>query len=161
MTVPSSEPSDDTRTTSSQSSQSTNEQDVSIWVDEIEDQQQKRKSLNKPVNSIASGRYSPLLSTLNASWDDISNTQQRYYLRKASEAITTALSVICPGQENEIWNSLRQNSLLVENQSLEDSSKRKYFYQNSAIIELLVKAHDAAESCADKKTDFVALCKRF
>ena len=151
MTVPSSEPPDDTRTISSQSSQSTNERDVSIWVDEIEDQQQKRKSLNEAVNSIASGRYSPLLSTLNASWDDISNTQQRYYLRKASEAITTALSVICPGQENEIWNSLRQDSLLVENQSLEDSSKRKYFYQNSAILEVLVKAHDAAESWQTKR----------
>ena len=59
---------------------------------------------------------------LNASWDDISNTQQQYYLRKASEAITTALSVIHPGQENEIWNSLHQDSLLVENQGLEDSS---------------------------------------
>ena len=151
MTVPSSEPPDDTRTISSQSSQSTNERDVSIWVDEIEDQQQKRKSLNEAVNSIPSGRYSPLLSTLNASWDDISNTQQRYYLRKASEAITTALSVICPGQENEIWNSLRQDSLLVENQSLEDSSKRKYFYQNSAILEVLVKAHDAAESWQTKR----------
>ena len=31
---------DDTQTMSSQSSQSYNEQEVSIWVDEIEDQQQ-------------------------------------------------------------------------------------------------------------------------
>ena len=67
MTLPSSGPPDDTRTISSLSSQSTNEQDVSIWVDEIEDQQQKRKSLNEAVRSIASGKYSPLLSTLNAS----------------------------------------------------------------------------------------------
>ena len=145
MTLPSSEPPDDTWTISSKSSQSTNEQ-VSIWVDEIEDQQQKRKSLNEAVSSIASGQYSPLLSMLNASWDDISNIQQQYYLRKASEAITTALSVIHLGQENEIWNSLHQDSLLVENQSLEDSSKQKYFYKNSAIIKVLVKAHDEAES---------------
>ena len=103
------------------------------------------------MNSIASGRYSPLLSTLNASSDNISNTQQRYYLRKASEAITTVLSVICPGQENEIWNSLRQDSLQAENQSLEHSLKRKYFYQNSAIIEVLAKAHDAAESWQTKR----------
>ena len=103
------------------------------------------------MSSIASGRYSPLLSTLNSTWDDISNTQQRYYLRKASEAITTALSVIFPEQENEIWDSLRQDSLLVENQSLEDSSKRKYFYKNSAIIEVLVKAYDEAESWQTKR----------
>ena len=127
MTGPSSEPPDDTWTKSSQSSQSTNEQDVSIWVDEIEDQQQKRKSLNEAVSSIASGRYSLIWATLNASWDDIPNTQQQYHLRKASEAVTTALSVICPRQENKIWNSLRQDSLLVEPQSMEDSSKRKYF----------------------------------
>ena len=54
MTLPSSEPPDDTWTISSKSSQSTNEQ-VSIWVDEIEDQQQKKKSLNEAVSSIASG----------------------------------------------------------------------------------------------------------
>lgn len=56
------------------------------------------------------------------------------------------MSVIHLGQENEIWNSLHQDSLLVENQSLEDSSKQKYFYKNSAIIKVLVKAHDEAES---------------
>ena len=50
---------DDTQTISSQSSQSSNEQEVSIWVDEMEDQQQKRKSLNEAVGSISSGRFSP------------------------------------------------------------------------------------------------------
>ena len=55
MTLPSSEPPDDTWTIPSKSSQSTNEQ-VSIWVDEIEDQQQKRKSLNEAVSSIGSGK---------------------------------------------------------------------------------------------------------
>ena len=70
MKLPSSELPHDTRTISSQS---TNEQEVSICVHEIEDQQQKR-SLNEAVSCITSGRYSPLLSTLNASWDDISRT---------------------------------------------------------------------------------------
>ena len=66
--------------------------------------------------------------------------------QSTNEAITTTRSVIHPGQENEIWNSLHQDSLLVENQSLEDSSKRKYFYKNSIIIKVLVKAHDEVES---------------
>ena len=111
---------DDTQTISSQSSQSSNEQEVtcSIWVDEMEDQQQKRKSLNEAVGSISSGRFSPVLSTLNTSWGDISNTQQRYYIRKATEAISTTLSVICPGQENEIWSALRQAPTLLENQNI-------------------------------------------
>ena len=142
---------DDTQTVSSQSSQSSNEQEVSIWVDEIEDQQQKRKSLNEAVGSITSGRYSSLLSTLNTSWDDISNTQRRYYIRKATEAITTTLSVICPGQENEIWSALRQAPILLQNHNPGESSKRKYFNQNSGIIDALVKAHNEAESWQTKR----------
>ena len=102
---------DDTQTISSQSSQSSNEQEVSIWVDEMEDQQQKRKSLNEAVGSISSGRFSPVLSTLNTSWGDISNTQQRYYIRKTSEAISTTLSVICPGQENMERSASSPNSV--------------------------------------------------
>ncbi|KAK3747904.1 hypothetical protein QZH41_010207, partial [Actinostola sp. cb2023] len=143
---------DDTQTISSQSSQSTNEEDISIWVDEIEDQQHKRESLNEAIGSIANGRYSPLLSTLNTSWDDISHTQQRYYLRKATETITTALSVICPGQENEIWSTLRQTGpLLSENQNAGESSKRMHFDQNSGIIDVLVRAHDEAETWQTKR----------
>ena len=83
----------------------------------MEDQQQKRRSLNEAVGSISSGRDSPVLSTFNTSWDDISNTQQRYYIGKATEAITTTLSVICPGQENEVWSTLRQAPILLENQN--------------------------------------------
>ena len=117
---------DDTQTISSQSSQSSNEQEVSIRVDEMEDQQQKRKSLNEAVGSISSGQFSPVLCTLNTSWGDISNTQQRYYIRKATEAISTTLSVISPGQENEIWSVLRQAPILLENQNPVESSKRKF-----------------------------------
>ena len=91
------------------------------------------------------------MSTLNTSWDDISNTQQRYYIRKASEAITTTLSVIFPGQENEIWSALRQTQILLENQNSGGSSKVKYFDQNSGVIDALVKAHNEAESWQTKR----------
>ena len=101
--------------------------------------------------SISSGRFSPVLSTLNTSWGDISNTQQRYYIRKATEAISTTLSVICPGQENEIWSALRQAPILLENQNPVESSKRKYFDQKSGIIDALVKAHNEAESWHTKR----------
>ena len=94
---------------------------------------------------------SPVLSTLNTSWGDILNTQQRYYIRKATEAISTTLSVICPGQENEIWSALRQAPILLENQSPVESSKRKYFDQKSGIIDALVKAHNEAESWQTKR----------
>ena len=85
---------------SSQSSQqSIPEEEISIWSDEVEEQQQRRQLLNNNISSLSGGRISPILSTLNTSWDDISTTQQKYYLRKAKESFCTALSVLSPGQE--------------------------------------------------------------
>ncbi|XP_068740644.1 uncharacterized protein [Montipora capricornis] len=98
----------ETETTSSQSSQSTvPEQEVSVWEDEMELQQQKRHTLNETISELSGGRVSPLLSTLNTSWDDISSTQKKYYSRKAKEMISTTLSIISPGQEEELWNSIK------------------------------------------------------
>ena len=59
------------------------EDEISIWVDEMEEQNNKRQKLNEAVHSISGGRYSPVMSTLNTTWDDVSDTQQRYYIRKA------------------------------------------------------------------------------
>ncbi|CAH3189793.1 unnamed protein product, partial [Porites lobata] len=75
------------------------EEEVSIWCDEKEIQNERRQALNDALGNLTSGRFSPILSTLNASWDDISSTQQKYYIRKAREAVAATLSVISPGQE--------------------------------------------------------------
>ena len=58
------------------------EEEISIWVDEMEEQNSKRQKLNAVVHNISGGRYSPVMSTLNTTWDDVSDTQQRYYNRK-------------------------------------------------------------------------------
>ena len=52
------------------------EEEISTWTDEMEDQNNKRQKLNDAVHSISGGRYSPLMSTLNTTWDDVSDTQQ-------------------------------------------------------------------------------------
>ena len=78
------------------------EEEISIWVDEMEKQNFKRQKSNEAAHSILGGRYSPVMSTLNTTWDDVSDTQQRYYIRKGKEAVATALSVITPGQEESI-----------------------------------------------------------
>ena len=77
------------------------EEEVGIWCDEKEIQNERRMALNDAQGNLTSGRFSPILSTLNASWDDISSTQQKYYTRKAREAVNVAamLSVISPGQK--------------------------------------------------------------
>ena len=71
-------PEGETDTMSSQSSQSTlPEKEISIWLDEKEEQHAKRQTLNDTVSTLTDGRVSPLLSTLNTEWDDISSTLQK------------------------------------------------------------------------------------
>ena len=95
----------------SQSSQSSiPEAEISIWVDEIEAQNQKRANLNEAIDSITDGRYSPVKSTLNTDWNDVSDTQQRYYARKAKEAIAASLSVLAPGQEELVWRAIQNRA---------------------------------------------------
>ncbi|KAJ7371419.1 hypothetical protein OS493_025885 [Desmophyllum pertusum] len=63
----------ETVSSQSQSSQaSIPEEEISIWIDEMEEQNSKRQKLNEAVHSISGGRYSPVMSTLNTSWDDVS-----------------------------------------------------------------------------------------
>ena len=76
-------PEGETDTMSSQSSQSTlPEKEISIWLDEKEEQHAKRQTLNDTVSTLTDGRVSALLSTLNAEWDDISSTQQKFTQEK-------------------------------------------------------------------------------
>ena len=93
---------------------SDHEQEVSIWCNEKEIQNEKRQALNDALGNLTSGRFSPILSNLNASWDDISSTQQKYYTRKAREAVAAMLSVISPGQEKYLWKCIQNDSDLIE-----------------------------------------------
>ncbi|KAL9969600.1 hypothetical protein ACROYT_G021833 [Oculina patagonica] len=66
------EESDETVTlTSLDSENSEPEEEVSIWCDEKELQNERRQALNDALGNLANGRFSPIRSTLNASWDDI------------------------------------------------------------------------------------------
>ena len=76
-------PEGETDKISSQSSQNTlPEKGISIWLDEKEEQHAKRQTLNDTVSTLTDGRVSPLLSTLNTEWDDISSTQQTFTQEK-------------------------------------------------------------------------------
>ena len=76
-------PEGETDKISSQSSQSTlPEKEISIWLDEKEEQHAKRQTLNDTVSTLTDGRVSLLLSTLNTEWDDISSTQQTFTQEK-------------------------------------------------------------------------------
>ena len=134
---------------SSQSSQqSIPEEEISIWSDEVEEQQQRRQLLNNTISSLSGGRISPILSTLNTSWDDISTTQQKYYLQKAKESICTVLSVLSPGQEEELWTTLRQERLV--NKDSAGATRRRSFDPKSGLIDVLIKSYNHAESWQTK-----------
>ena len=114
-------------TLSSQASQiSDPEEEVGIWCDEREIQNEKRHALNDALGNLTSGRFSPILSTFNASWDDISSTQQKYYTRKAREAVAAMLSVISPGQKKDLWKCIQNDSDLIETDE-STSSNGKHF----------------------------------
>ena len=57
------------------------------------------------------------MSTLNTTWDDVSDRQQRYYIRKAKEAVAAALSVITPGQEESVWEALQSEVLGIQTET--------------------------------------------
>ena len=140
----------DTITLSSHASEGTEpEVEVSIWCDEKELQNERRHTLSDAIANLSGGRFSPLLSTLNATWDDISPTQQKYYVRKGREAVTTSLSVISPGQEKEIWSSI-QNEPIIEGEE-RDTAKRKHFDTSTGLIDVLIKAHDQANTWQTKR----------
>lgn len=88
------------------------ENEISIWSDELQVQQEKLKVLNDTVQTLADGQASPILYTLNTTWDDISSTQQKHYQRKAKETITAALSVISLRQEEKLWHALRKEATI-------------------------------------------------
>ena len=74
------------------------------------------------VQTPTDGQTSPILSTLNTTWDDISSTQQKYCTRKAKETIMAALSVISPGQEEKLWHAVRKEATVG---SAQESSTRR------------------------------------
>ena len=128
-------------------------EEVSIWLDEKGEQQSKRQVLNDAFDSITGGRCSPLQSTLNTEWDDISATQQNYYIRKAREMIAAPLAVVSPGQERELWESLRKEPLYNNEAdcSADVPPQRRYFDANSDPIKVLIEAHNQAQSWQTKR----------
>ena len=130
---------------------SMNEEDdaeVSLWIDEKELQLEKRETLNNAVAKLTEGRYSPIASTLNTSWDDVSMTQQKYYQRKMKEVIQTALSVVVPGQEEQMWSCLREERELADMDE-EPPAKRKRI--DTGLVQTLISAHNDAENWQTKR----------
>ena len=62
--------------------------------------------------------------------------------------IAEALSVVTPGQERQLWESLPRNTLLESETS--DALPRRYFDAKSDPIAVLIEAHNQAQSWQNK-----------
>ena len=122
--------------------------EVSLWIDEKEQQHERRGILNHATAQLAEGRYSPIASTLNTSWDDVSVTQQQYYKRKVKNVFQTVLSVVVPGQENRMWSCLREERE-VRDVGNEPPAKKKQL--DTGLVETLISAHNDAENWQTKR----------
>ena len=60
------------------------------------------------------------------------------------------LSVISPGQEQQLWQSIRQDLFITEKEST-TGAKRKHFAINPELIDVLFKAHNEAPSWQTKR----------
>ena len=105
---------------------SANEDDdaeVSLWIDEKEQQFERRGVINQAISQLTEGRYSSVASTLNTAWEDVSLTQQQYYQCKVKEVLQAVLSVVVPVQEERIWSYLWEDQQ-VRNVGNEPPAKR-------------------------------------
>ena len=130
---------------------SANEDDdaeVSLWIDEKEQQHERRGVINHAISQLTEGRYSPIASTLNTSWEDVSATQQQYYQRKVKEVLQVVLSVFVPGQEARMWSCLREDQQFRDVRN-EPPAKRKRV--DTGLVETLISAHNDAENWQTKR----------
>lgn len=116
--------------------------ETSVWEDEKQSQKEQRDNLNDLLESTSKGGISPIRSTLNTSWDDISTNQQKYYSRKAAEAIKATLTAIAPGQENTIWDTLKGQQLLI----IKGKENPGPLSFDPVMVNSFVKAYELAET---------------
>ncbi len=93
-------------------------------------QEESRTALNHALGIIAGGRNSPLRSTLNTDWNDISRTQQNYHVRKVKEAIDSVLETVAPGQEKLLWEAVKTSQGITDVDEPQQKRKNKWDQQS-------------------------------
>jgi len=117
------------------------DKEVSFWIDEQQREQEKRSVLNEAIANISDGRVSPIESSLQSPWQQISRTQKAYYLRKVRQVFHAVLSTIAPEQEHEIMNELKC-CLDTDDRDAVGNEKKI----NDKELSILLAVYNAAES---------------
>ncbi|KAI8515676.1 hypothetical protein Bbelb_064890 [Branchiostoma belcheri] len=124
---------------------SNGEADTSIWIDEQYQQQQNREALNAAIDRISEGRVSPIRSSLNTPWLDVTDRQRNYYLKKTREVVSATMGVIAPGQESDLWSGLIQAPPFYD----EPPAKKKMW--DNQTVQTLIKAYKEAGAWQTKQ----------
>lgn len=99
--------------------------------------------MNSAIKEISDGRCSPLLSTLNTEWNDVSQRSQYYYVKKTKDILTNVLHTIAPGQENNLWQAVKRSADPFEDQEEPEVKRKKW---DSESVKSLVAAYNASET---------------
>ncbi|XP_062575515.1 uncharacterized protein LOC134237441 [Saccostrea cucullata] len=94
-----------------------------------------REKLNRSMEILSDGKFTPLRFTLNASLDEVQQSTKDYVTQKANEVIQYAFECIAPGQENALMHLLYQKYYKPEEKRVE----------TDALTEALIKAYDQAD----------------
>ena len=84
--------------------------EISIWEDTMGQQKKNRDVLNTAIAEICQGQRSPVRSTMNTDWDEVSQRQKDYYIKKAKDGIAAVFEAISPGQEAHLWDAVTASS---------------------------------------------------
>lgn len=122
------------------------EQNVSMWQDEKELQHERRVALNRAMTDWTGGCFKPIHSSLNTAFSDISERQRNYYVGKAKEIVKEISSVLSPGQEQQLWEKLKE-SFVIEG-TCESNSAVQILYP---VVRNLVSAYEHATSWQTKR----------
>lgn len=119
---------------------------LSTWEDEQHDRNSKRYALNTLLSSTSDGRCSPVRSCLSENWDEVSDKQQRYYVRKAEEIFEAALMVLAPGQEDKLRDAVKRKGGFGTVTEAEVTHASKF-----GLRDAIVQAYIAADSWQTKR----------
>ena len=119
----------------------------------MHEQQLKRKTLNEAISNLSGGRVSPVLSTLNTSWDNISSTQQH---AKGQGSHCHCPYSYKPWTGTGTLTCCSQTTFVTPH-----SAKRKSFDPKCGMIDVLIKAYEQAESWQTKRQILSLLANDF
>ncbi|KAK3736988.1 hypothetical protein QZH41_015633, partial [Actinostola sp. cb2023] len=112
-------------------------------------------SLNSFIRMCSHGNISPIRSQLSSDVDKISSSTNRYYKRKAVQAVETVLDAIAPGKSAWLFQQVTQNFSRITDTDMPENvlvdrlvklyEESKSWYTRQQILSIFVKDYSKSE----------------